>query len=964
MVQAKTDHRLFPIKAFACLALVLLALALAPNAVARAGGVSDKLSYIRTVYPTGSHFTTTGQACNNSQCSKCSLNNIPARGQLSSGATAASTMGNAWSCTGFAKYVFYNVFGVRHTNANNSVYYSLSDAKVGDYVQMWNTSAYGYNNDYITHCAIFMGWSGSTPLWYESNYSVCNQVYYSAYNQKRALYRIYHAYNYDTINGMSIDSQPPVFDKDSLAISNLTWQGYDISIKVSDNVGVTRVSFPTWTPDTAVNGNNQDDIVWHAGTKGADGATWSTHVYTSQHNNETGCRYWTDIYAYDAAGNETVFSKAFSAYPRADVPIQDTTAPTISSFSYEQCTYEGFSLRCKVTDNVGVTSVTFKVTAGSTTKSVAATLQDGWATAAIATSSYGNQYGINYSITATAKDKAGNTRTATLTVPVPARDTEKPTVTNIQVLSPTPEGYTLLCDVTDNDKLDRAELRTYTVANGSDDAVTKTITAYYSSSIYSIHIKPTYSEGYLEGGELAYRIPSHNRESGLYVTEITVYDVEGNYTRVNAYADLPPYPAAPVVTSCQTLGDGTDLYETTITFQDDQSVNYIKASLTKTSGDSFYVKCSPQRTSDGLLRLSWLLPAGDYKLSAAAFSPYSKWYDPTSATSHLIGANNDLSTEGDPYYFTVAAGAATDSGTRLSSIESDGKLLALYQTTGTWSAAKRAAAQLGGSLAILDSAVRQDSAASLMRSAGFNAWIGSYVKLEYYGSTSINPYFAWVDDSRVSYANWNPESNKTSSAIEYFAQIDPYGGWNAVINSASGVGGYIAQFDPVNMEATLNTREFSTDAEFDPDALTVYVTFADGTRLESHGFDVEFTAEPGAQTLTVTYGNLSQSFDITVYKPMDTPDMALPVALRTIDDEAFAGMPVSVVKCPNTLERIGQRAFAGCGSLRQIYLPRNVVSIASNAFEGCTDLCIWGIPGTMAEYFAKGNGYTFYEYRE
>lgn len=85
----------------------------------------------------------------------------------------------------------------------------------------------------------------------------------------------------------------------NVKISNITATGYTISCTVTDNIGVTTVKFPTWTAKV-VNGTNQDDLVWHTGSR--SGNTWSYNVKISQHKNERSL-YYTHIYAYDAAGN-------------------------------------------------------------------------------------------------------------------------------------------------------------------------------------------------------------------------------------------------------------------------------------------------------------------------------------------------------------------------------------------------------------------------------------------------------------------------------------------------------------------------------------------------------------------------------------------------------------------------------------------------------------------------------------
>lgn len=101
------------------------------------------------------------------------------------------------------------------------------------------------------------------------------------------------------------DKEAPVIS--NVKVSNITTEGYDVSCTVTDNVGVNRVVFPTWTAL-----NDQDDIAaawWdvnHTATRGTrNGNTWTFHVNIADHNNERGA-YLTHIYAYDDAGNHSV----------------------------------------------------------------------------------------------------------------------------------------------------------------------------------------------------------------------------------------------------------------------------------------------------------------------------------------------------------------------------------------------------------------------------------------------------------------------------------------------------------------------------------------------------------------------------------------------------------------------------------------------------------------------------------
>jgi hypothetical protein len=61
--------------------------------------------------------------------------------------------------------------------------------------------------------------------------------------------------------------------------------------------------------------------------------------------------------------------------------------------------------------------------------------------------------------------------------------------------------------------------------------------------------------------------------------------------------------------------------------------------------------------------------------------------------------------------------------------------------------------------------------------------------------------------------------------------------------------------------------------------------------------------------------------------------LTLPAVMRTIEDEAFAGIAAEQVTIPEGARSIGSRAFADCDSLLLVVIPASVTSIADDAFE-------------------------------
>ena len=138
----------------------------------------------------------------------------------------------------------------------------------------------------------------------------------------------------------ALDKEAPVIS--DIKISNITCEGYTVTCTVKDNVGVTKVTMPTWT-----DANGQDDLVWHNAT--ISGTTATFNVKVSDHKNESG-KYITHIYAYDAMGNSSCASAGAIDVP-ADIPV-------ITDVKVTNVTYDGYTVSCTVTSNSQLTKVT------------------------------------------------------------------------------------------------------------------------------------------------------------------------------------------------------------------------------------------------------------------------------------------------------------------------------------------------------------------------------------------------------------------------------------------------------------------------------------------------------------------------------------------------------------------------------------------------------------------------------
>ena len=77
----------------------------------------------------------------------------------------------------------------------------------------------------------------------------------------------------------------------------------------------------------------------------------------------------------------------------------------------------------------------------------------------------------------------------------------------------------------------------------------------------------------------------------------------------------------------------------------------------------------------------------------------------------------------------------------------------------------------------------------------------------------------------------------------------------------------------------------------------------------------------------------------------------IPEGVVTIASDAFSGCTsLDSIKIPDSVTSIGWRAFYGCSSLRNIVIPASVVDIERGAFEGCSSLESIVFGGTMRDW--------------
>ena len=130
-------------------------------------------------------------------------------------------------------------------------------------------------------------------------------------------------------------------------------------------------------------------------------------------------------------------------------------------------------------------------------------------------------------------------------------------------------------------------------------------------------------------------------------------------------------------------------------------------------------------------------------------------------------------------------------------------------------------------------------------------------------------------------------------------------------------------------------------------------------------YDFVITAELQAgTTYYLYYTETTRPLTIEVLPQYSDPNpytatSMVPRSVSIIADSAFEGCSFDSFEVAAGTTMIGARAFANCTSLRKIVIHAKNVTIADDAFAGCTDLLIVAHKGSTAHQFAKEHGLEF-----
>lgn len=268
-----------------------------------------------------------------------------AMSQIGKGLDYDGVYGN--QCVDLIKY-YYAHYGVAGYARGNAIQYTSNSLPPG-----WTRV---YSNYQPGDVAVFRANNGCSVCTTGENGHVgiitsIDSVGFNAVNQNYAG-RSYCTQNWFHVRCLACairpnftsDTTPPTIS--NVRITDVNADGYTVVCNVSDNVGISKVEFPSWNTDK----HRGEDANWIQGS--VSGNTASARIsLSSLKSGAVQGNYVTHIYAWDSSGNK-------SGVPTSIVYI-DRTAPTLTDIKVVEKDSKGYTVECKASDASGVVRVQF-----------------------------------------------------------------------------------------------------------------------------------------------------------------------------------------------------------------------------------------------------------------------------------------------------------------------------------------------------------------------------------------------------------------------------------------------------------------------------------------------------------------------------------------------------------------------------------------------------------------------------
>lgn len=388
---------------------------------------------------------------------------------------------------------------------------------------------------------------------------------------------------------------------------------------------------------------------------------------------------------------------------------------------------------------------------------------------------------------------------------IPA-DTEKPVISNVRISNITRWGYTIACDINDNNKIERVEFPTWTYNNGQDDLIWH----LYSENVNSNTVRAWYRV----------KISEHNNEQGAYMTHIYAWDQSGNRTSygLDWINVMPAYDYVPKDVF-EYNGNIYAIYDSPMAWTEaEEQCRLMDGHLATISNkEENDVITSHLGSHHYWIGLNDVDNENKFKWSNGENLTYTNWEtgQPDNAWNgenyvHIYsnGLWNDAMN--DPYVSIL--GDEKEFGFVL---EIEGSSIQLYKTARfennkyeffntnmPYSVAKFYANSRGGDIPIIES-VEENAFINKNQ----NSWY-SWIDLK---KDEVSEGFTWANGNSLGYENWNVNEPDNNQGIEQNAVMDPSNGkWNDTSDKFNG--GLIIEYDNYYGDINFNGKIDDEDA--------------------------------------------------------------------------------------------------------------------------------------------------------
>ncbi len=362
-------------------------------------------------------------------------------------------------------------------------------------------------------------------------------------------------------------------------------------------------------------------------------------------------------------------------------------------------------------------------------------------------------YSVKLFATPTGSVSGEGSLTDTKTITVNVADTTPPTISNVTIFDLDETGYLITAEIWDDIGVEEVYFPTWTAYNDQDDIA--------------------WFKGTVSGSTVTFRMNTfdHNDETGLYFTDIYVYDTSGNRVYYHVEVNVPaPDTTPPTITKLSFYDVDETGYSIKVTFSDNVGVTRVACpSWTEANGqDDLLWKDAVIDGNTATFRVN----VADHNHELGTYITDVYVYD----------ASGNRVTSDWVWVYVTALSAP------IKTVTWNGHIYAFYETYRSWTTAKDMCEQLGGHLATITSAEEQAFLQNHAEGKGY--WIGATDEKE-------EGQWEWVTGEAWNYTAWANNQPDNAVSNEHYVHLMTSGEWNDIHHESNADKiGFILEIDP------------------------------------------------------------------------------------------------------------------------------------------------------------------------